>query len=99
MRTFMKLVLVVMIASSFAYGQTRKSPNTSVHNTELEIERLEQQRLNAYLNLDFVALERIMSDDYTSVYADGQEVTKPREIESIRSFPVAILSSPSPRII
>ena len=78
-KTFLKSLLIVAIASCFAFGQARKSRNAQVNSPELEIEKLEQQRLNAYLKLDASALERIMSDDYTSVYADGMSLSaRPR---------------------
>src|SRR5436309_9298389 len=97
-KTFMKSLLIVAIASCFAFGQARKSRNAQVNSPELEIEKLEQQRLNAYLKLDASALERIMSDDYTSVYADGQVVTKAQELEGVKSAPAGVLSSLSAKI-
>jgi ketosteroid isomerase-like protein len=58
-----------------------------------EIRSLEQQRLRAYLQLDSVALDRIISEDYRSIYANGEVVTKSQEMQWIKSAPANSLST------
>lgn len=96
--------LIVTAVCLFAYGYSvafaQGGVNQSARNQRVqkEIERLEQARFNAYLKLDVLTLERIISNDYSSVYADGQVVTKKQELENIKSAPVGILSSLSANI-
>jgi hypothetical protein len=80
--------------SSFAFSQK----NEGGDSVEREIRKLEQERLNAYLQLDSSALDRITSDDYTSIYADGQIVTKAQEMQGLKSAPAGMLSSVTAKI-
>ncbi len=98
MKPVTKLIVIMAVTSSFAFGQSSKTRHAKSDNAAQEIKKLEQERLNAYLQLNSSALERIMSDDYTSVYANGEVVTKSQEIEGIRSAPNGVLSSLSAKI-
>jgi ketosteroid isomerase-like protein len=98
MKSVTKLIVIMAVTSSFAFAQSSKNRRAKIDNAEQEIKKLERERFNAYLKLDASALERIMSDDYTSVYADGQLVTKAQEIEGIKSAPTGTLSSVSATI-
>ena len=91
------LVSVIAITSTLAFAQSVQSRHAKTR-TEREIERLEQQRFDAYLKLDAFALDRIMSDNYTSVYANGQVMTKAQELAGIKSAPPNILSKLSATI-
>ena len=86
------------VTASFAFGQSSKTRHARSANAEQEIKKLEQERLSAYLHLDLSSLERIMSDDYRSIYADGQIVTKSQEMQGIKSAPVGMLSSLAAKI-
>jgi len=88
----------MMIMSSVTLAQRGGSRQTKKQSAENRIRNLEQERFNAYLKLDVSTLERITSSDYTSVYADGQVVTRGQELESIKSAPAGSLSSLSATI-
>src|SRR6266852_7522334 len=94
MKRITGIILFFTIIFSLAMAQSRDDGNS----VEQQIKKLEQERLNAYLHLDSSALDRIMSNDYTSVYADGQIVTKSQEIQGIKSAPAGVLSSLTARI-
>ena len=79
------LVAVIALASSLGFAQGRRKLSKQLSKPEQEIEKLERQRLDAYLKLDASALNRIMSDDYTSVYSNGQVITKAQELKGLRS--------------
>lgn len=84
------LCLLLAVASfSPALAQIRGGDK----NVEQQIKRLEQARLDAYLHLDAKALDHLMSNDYTSIYANGEIVTKARELEGIKAAPAGTLSS------
>jgi hypothetical protein len=97
-----KLIILVSISvlmSSVAFAQPgQHRQKLKIRKAEQEIEKLERQRFDAYLKLDGSALDRIMSDTYTSVYANGQVVTKAQELESIKSAPAGVLSNLSAMI-
>src|SRR5512138_1560316 len=88
------IVAFVLLLFSPGFAQRAASRNT----VEQEIKNLEDERLAAYLKLDAAALDRLMADDYTSVYADGEIVTKSREIEGVKTAPAGMLSSFSANI-
>jgi len=97
-KSVITLVSLVTFGSSLVFGQTTGARNTKYENVEQEIERLEQERFNAYVKLDASRLDRIMSDDYTSIYANGEIVTKSQEMQGIKSAPADMLSSVSAKI-
>jgi len=97
-KLIMQAVWVLAIGCSVAFAQGGGARHAKNQNVEKEIKRLEQERFNAYLKLDVSTLERITSSDYTSVYADGQVVTRGQELESIKSAPASSLSSLSATI-
>ena len=92
------LAAVIALTWSLAFAQNGSRQATHMRRAEQEIERLERQRFNAYLKLDASALNRIMSDNYTSVYANGQVVTKAQELESIKSASASVLAKLSATI-
>jgi hypothetical protein len=79
------LAAVIALTWTLAFAQRVQKGSTQLSSPEQEIERLERQRFNAYLKLDASALDRIMSDNYTSVYANGQVVTPPWKPIRLRS--------------
>lgn len=97
-----KLIVTAVCLSAYgcsvAFAQGGVKQPARNQRAEKEIARLEQARFNAYLKLDVLTLDRITSNDYSSVYADGQVVTKKQELENIKSAPAGILSSLSANI-
>ena len=91
--SLIKLFSLIAIACSVTSAQVSKVRPAGSQSAENEIKKLELQRFNAYLKLDATALERIMADNYTSVYADGQVVTRAEELAGIHSAGATTLSS------
>ena len=92
-KSIIKFGLLMALGCSVASAQVRHTRRAGNQNADSMIKKLEQERLNAYLKLDVPALERIMSADYTSVYADGEVMTRAEELKSMRSAPPNVLSS------
>jgi ketosteroid isomerase-like protein len=94
------VITLVCLITLGCYSAFSQSNNQSSRRETVEkvINRLERERFNAYLKLDVPALERIMSNDYASVYADGQIVTKAEELAAMKSAPAGVLSSMSATI-
>lgn len=85
------LIAAVMLGCSSGLSQARKDPTRE--SVGKEIRRLEQERLNAYIRLDARTLDRLLSASYSSIYADGDIVTKAEELASIKSAPAGVLST------
>src|SRR5436190_5274202 len=88
------IITFVLMLFSPTPGQNSESQNT----IEQKIKELERARFNAYLKLDVAALDRLMSDDYTSIYANGQIVAKSTEIQGMKTVSAGMLSSVSANI-
>src|SRR5690349_15993659 len=80
-------LVLMLFAPTLAQSSDKKN------TIEQQIKELEQARFRAYLKLDVAALDRLMSDDYTSVYANGQIVTKSTEIQGMKAVSSGMLSS------
>jgi|GEM_PF-4818172 len=85
------MICLVMLTCAPTTGLAQRLQSSNA--VEQEIKSLEQQRLRAYLQLDSTTLDRIISDDYKSIYANGEVVTKSQELGWIKSAPRDSLSS------
>ena len=83
------VIILVVLTPFGAFSQT----DSGDKNLAQQIEKLEQSRLDAYLHLDAKTLDRLMTDDYTSVYANGEIVTRATELAGVKSAPAGSLSA------
>src|SRR5215471_18423614 len=90
---YLKQTAAISIFAVTICGPALAQVRNEDKNVEQQIKKLEQARLDAYLHLDAKALERLMADDYVSVYANGEMVSKSRELEGIKAAPAGSLSS------
>jgi len=88
------IIILVVLTCFGAFSQT----DSGDKNLAQQIEKLEQARLDAYLHLDTKTLDRLMTDDYTSVYANGEIVTRATELAGVKSAPAGSLSAFSANI-
>ncbi len=65
-------------------------PHRGSHNLRDQIEALETQWKNAILSNDIEAMDRLLSDDYLGITASGQVVTKPQQLDRMRTHTFAI---------
>lgn len=84
------MICLVVLTCAPTPGLAQRLKSKAV---EQEIKSVEQRRLKAYLQLDSATLDQITSDDYKSIYANGEVVTKSQELEWIKSAPRDSLSS------
>jgi hypothetical protein len=83
------IIILVVLTCFGASSQTDRADK----NLAQQIEKLEQTRLDAYLHLDARTLDRLMTDDYTSVYANGEIGTRATELAGVKSAPAGSLSA------
>ncbi|HEV2578584.1 MAG TPA: nuclear transport factor 2 family protein [Acidobacteriaceae bacterium] len=67
-------------------------PHRVSHTMRDQIEALETQWKNAILSNDIEAMDRLLSDDYLGITASGQVVTKPQQLDRMRSHNLALSS-------
>lgn len=59
-------------------------PASAAGSVEQELLKLEREWLDAYLNRDVAAMERIEADEFTITHANGQVLTKAQEIANLK---------------
>jgi len=67
-------------------------PHRGARNTRDQIEALETQWKKATLGNDIDAMDHLLSDDYLGITAYGQVVTKPQQLDRMRTRNFAINS-------
>ena len=67
-------------------------PHRVPHNMRDQIEALETQWKNAILSNDIEAMDHLLSDDYLGITASGQVVTKPQQLDRMRTHNFVIES-------
>ena len=79
------VVVLFLTTMGFAEGQTRRGVRGKpVVNTEEALKKLEREWLDAYVNRDAAAIERIEADDFSITYGNGEVATKTQEIARIK---------------
>ena len=96
-RYVITLVCLITLGCDPAFSQSNAQSSRRL-TVEKIINRLERERFDAYLKLDVRALDRLLSNDYASVYANGQIVTKAEELAAMKTAPAGVLSSVSAAI-
>src|SRR5512145_2069437 len=83
-RTFVITVLIFTIAS-VALGQKQSARGNSTRSVEQAIRQLDQERIQAQISADAVALDRIYADDFIGIGPSGTVRTKPQVIADFTS--------------
>ncbi|HEX5284790.1 MAG TPA: nuclear transport factor 2 family protein [Bryocella sp.] len=65
-------------------------PHRGSHTLRDQIETLERQWKSAILSNDIDAMDHLLSDDYLGITASGQVVTKPQQLDRMRTHNFAI---------
>lgn len=79
MKNFLMIFVLIGVASSTVFGQTKKPKD------EQALLKLQREWLDAYQKHDAVALERIEADDFTLTESDGKVTTKAEDVASVRN--------------
>lgn len=82
------LGLVVALVSLPVYA----GPHRGSRTMREQIESLETQWKKAVLSNDLDAMDHLLSDDYLGIGANGQVVTKPQQLDRMRTHNFAITS-------
>jgi ketosteroid isomerase-like protein len=85
MRRAASIAAVVLTATSIALAQRQSASRDQRSSVEQEIRRLDDKRIQAQVNADAVALDRIYADDFVGVGPSGTVRTKPQVISDFTS--------------
>src|SRR5438105_13196097 len=85
MKIILAAALLVVAASSFAYGQTNAGPASGSAKVEQEIRTLEHEWFDSYVRGNRAAFDRIVADDAVMTYGNGKVGNKSEAITEIKA--------------
>ncbi len=85
MKIIVAIALLVIAASSFAYGQTDARAASGNAKVEQEIRKLESEWFESYLRGDRAAFDLIVADDAVMTYGNGKVGNKSEAIAEIKA--------------
>lgn len=77
------LVALIVISCGLAPVQHAQQPNLT--KAEEEVRKLERQWLDAYEKNDSIEMDRIVADDFTITFPNGEIQTKPQLMAMVRA--------------
>lgn len=80
MRQLLVLAILTLTAASVAPGQEQSASADQTSSVEQAIRQVDQERIQAQISADAVALDRIYADDFIGVGPSGTVRTKPQVI-------------------
>jgi ketosteroid isomerase-like protein len=85
MRRILVIAVVALTATSIALGQKQSASGDQRSNVEQTIRQLDNERIQAQIGADAVALDRIYADDFIGVGPSGTVRTKTQVISDFTS--------------
>ena len=85
MKKIFAIALMALLAVAIASGQKQDTTRDSKGMVEQVIRKLDNERIQAQIHADEVALERIYADDFIGVGPSGAVRTKPQVIADFAS--------------
>src|ERR1700741_2538200 len=85
MRQIFSIAAVALSAAAIAAGQQQGASRDAKTVVEQAIRKLDNERIQAQIHADAVALERIYADDFIGVGPSGTVRTKPQVISDFTS--------------
>ena len=85
MRQILAIAVVVFSAAVIVLGQERRAAGDQTKTVEQAIRQVDNERIQAQIHADKVALERIYADDFIGVGPSGTVRTKPQVISDFTS--------------
>ncbi|HEY6184393.1 MAG TPA: nuclear transport factor 2 family protein [Terriglobales bacterium] len=79
------VIALLLMTASIAMGQTPQARSDQRRSIERVIRQLDHERIQAQINADVAALDRIYADDFIGVGPSGAVRTKPQVISDFKS--------------
>jgi uncharacterized protein (TIGR02246 family) len=83
-RTFV-ITVIALTATSIALGQKKSASKTGGSTVEQAIKQVDNERIQAQINADAAALDRIYADDFIGIGPSGAVRTKPQVLADFTS--------------
>jgi ketosteroid isomerase-like protein len=85
MKRTLIIAVLVLTAASIALGQKQSARREQRRSVEQVIRQLDQERIQAQIHADRVALDRIYADDFIGIGPSGTVRTKPQVLADFTS--------------
>src|SRR5437762_11161163 len=85
MRRTLIIAVLALTATSIAVGQKQSASRDQRRSAEQTIRQVDNERIQAQIGADAVALDRIYADDFIGVGPSGTVRTKPQVISDFTS--------------
>jgi ketosteroid isomerase-like protein len=85
MKRTLIIAVLVLTAASIALGQKQSARRDQRRSVEQVIRELDQERIQAQIHADRVALDRIYADDFIGIGPSGTVRTKPQVLADFTS--------------
>ena len=85
MKRILVVTVLIVALHSLAVGQTKNTRLTQTDRVVERLRKLDQERIQAQINADARALDRIYADDFIGVGPSGTVRTKPQVISDFTS--------------
>src|SRR4026207_1231164 len=85
MRRILVIAVLALTATSITLGQERSASRDQRSSVEQAIRQLDNERIQAQIGADAVALDRIYADDFIGIGPSGTVRTKPQVISDFTS--------------
>jgi ketosteroid isomerase-like protein len=82
--------LLLLLAASLLAVPLHAAPHRGTRNLRTEIVAIEQQWRQAALAGDSDAMEHLLSDDYLGILPNGEVVTKPQQLDRMKTHDLVI---------
>ena len=85
MRWILVIVVLTLTAASIARGQKQSTRRDQTRNVASVIRQLDQERIQAQIDADRAALDRLYADDFIGIGPSGTVRTKPQLLSDFTS--------------
>ena len=85
MKQALVITILIIAATSVAFGQKRNATREQGTNVAQAIRQLDNERIQAQIHADAAALERIYADDFIGIGPSGTVRTKPQVLSDFTS--------------
>jgi uncharacterized protein (TIGR02246 family) len=92
MNRILVITILIVALGPLAVGQTKNTRRTQTDRVVERIRRLDQERIQAQIHADAMALDRIYADDFIGIGPSGTERTKPQVLADFTSHELTFQS-------
>ena len=92
MNRMLSTAVIIVALGALAVGQTKNTRRTQTDRVVERIRKLDQERIQAQIHADAMALDRIYADDFIGIGPSGTVRTKPQVLADFTSHELTFQS-------